>query len=269
MTPDNPIAQSTPLSGLTAYAHGLKQRAKRHHCLGYGVFRANVEEMARLRHEYSRRIRPITTLPILVKATALAVARFPRANSVLFKRWIGYRIVRFADVDVNVPVTRVVDGAPLTFLVIVRKANEKTLGEIQDQLERVLKSPPGEVAEIARITRAARLSRLGWWLYHWLMIRSPAFYARNGGTCALTVMNEAWGDQFFPIGPTTCLFSVGGTRAEPVVDGDKIVVRRLAHVCLGADNYVMPGFQAAEVARAFQTLVEDPDFIRKELEAST
>jgi pyruvate/2-oxoglutarate dehydrogenase complex dihydrolipoamide acyltransferase (E2) component len=269
LTADNTIAQSTPVNGLAAYAHGLKQRAKRHHCIGYGVFRADVEEMGRLRREYSRRIRPITTLPILIKAVALAVAQVPLANSVLFRRWVGYRIVRFSDVDVNVPVTRNVGGAPLTFLVIVRKANEKSLAEIQDQLERALRSPPEEVAEIARITRAARLSRLGWWLYHWLMTRSPAFYVRNGGTCALTVMNEPWGDQFFPIGPTTCLFSVGGTRPEAVVEGDRVVVRRMAHVCLGADNYVMPGIQAAEVARAFRTLVQDPRFIRKELEGST
>jgi pyruvate/2-oxoglutarate dehydrogenase complex dihydrolipoamide acyltransferase (E2) component len=265
---DNSIAQSTPLIGMGAYVHGLKQRAQRHHCVGYGVFRVNVEAMDRLRREYSRRVRPITTLPILVKATALAVAQVPQANSVLFKHWFGHRIVRFSDVDVNVPITRLADGEPLTFLVIVRKANQKTLAEIQDQLEHAIKSPPEQVAEIGRITKALRLPRLGWWVYHWFMTRSPTFYVKNGGTCALTVMNESWGDQFFPIGPTTCVFSVGGTRAEPIVENDAIVVRRMAHVCLGADNYVLSGPQAAAVARAFQTLLQEPRFIQAEMEAS-
>ena len=269
MTLDNSIAQSMPVSGMLAYVHGLKQRAKRHHCIGYGVFGANVETMARLRREYSRRIRPITTLPILVKATALAVAGIPLANSVLFKHWIGYRIVRFTHVDVNVPITRLVNGEPLTFLVIVRKANERTLAEIQAQLEHALKGPPEEVAELVRITKVSRLPRLGWWLYHWLMTRSPAFYVRNGGTCALTVMNESWGDQFFPIGPTTCVFSVGGTRAEPVVEDEQIRTRRVVHICMAADNYVLSGPQASAVAHAFQTLVEDPGFIRAELNAPT
>jgi pyruvate/2-oxoglutarate dehydrogenase complex dihydrolipoamide acyltransferase (E2) component len=265
---DNSIAQSTPLIGMGAYVHGLKQRAQRHHCVGYGVFRVNVEAMDRWRREYSRRVRPITTLPILVKATALAVAQVPQANSVLFKHWFGHRIVRFSDVDVNVPITRLADGEPLTFLVIVRKANQKTLAEIQDQLEYAIKSPPEQVAEIGRITKALRLPRLGWWVYHWLMTRSPTFYVKNGGTCALTVMNEPWGEQFFPIGPTTCVFSVGGTRAEPIVESDAIVVRRMAHVCLGADNYVLSGPQAAAVARAFQTLLQEPRFIQTEMEAS-
>jgi pyruvate/2-oxoglutarate dehydrogenase complex dihydrolipoamide acyltransferase (E2) component len=266
---DNSIAQSTPVSGLAAYAHGLKQRAQRHHCVGYGVFRVNVEEMARLRHEYARRIRPITNLPILVKATALAVAQIPTANSILFKSWLGHRIVRFADVDVNVPITRPVGGEPLTFLVIVRRADRKSLAEIQDQLEHALEAPPEQVPEIGRITRAAAFPRLGWRLYHWLMTRSPSFYVKNGGTCALTVMNESWGDHFFPIGPTTCVFSVGGPRSEAVVEDREVVVRRLVHVCLGVDNYVMTGPQAAAVARAFQVLLQEPEFIRAELAAST
>jgi pyruvate/2-oxoglutarate dehydrogenase complex dihydrolipoamide acyltransferase (E2) component len=264
---DNSIAQSTPVTGLAAYAHGLKQRAQRHHCVGYGVFRANVETLARLRREYSRRVRPITSLPILVKATALAVAQVPQANSILFKRWFGHRVVRFTDVDVNVPITRSVDGVPVTFLVIVRRANEKTLAEIQEQLRHALESPPDQVAELVRITKAARFPRIGWRLYHWLMTRSPGFYVKNGGTCALTVINESWGDHFFPIGPTTCVFSVGGPRPEAVVEDHQVVTRRMVHVCLGADNYVLSGIQAAAVARAFQTLLEQPRFIQAELDA--
>jgi pyruvate/2-oxoglutarate dehydrogenase complex dihydrolipoamide acyltransferase (E2) component len=251
-----------------AYVHGLKQRAQRHHCVGYGVFRVNVEEMDRLRREYSRRVAPITSLPIFIKATALAVGQVPQANSILFKHWFGHRVVRFRDVDVNVPITRSVDGEPVTFLIIVRRADQKTLTEIQNQLQHAIRSPPEQVAEIARITRASRLPRLGWRLYHWLMTRSPSFYVKNGGTCALTVMNESWGDQFFPIGPTTCVFSVGGPRADAVVEGDQIVARRLVNVCLGVDNYVMSGPQAAAVARAFQTLLQDPSFIRAEMDAS-
>jgi pyruvate/2-oxoglutarate dehydrogenase complex dihydrolipoamide acyltransferase (E2) component len=269
MIDDNAIVQSTPVAGMLAYVHGLKQRAKRHHCVGYGVFRANVEELGRLRREYSRRIRPITTLPILVKATALAVAMVPEANSVLFKALLGHRVVRFADVDVNVPVTRLLDGELVTFLVIVRRANLKTLAEIQDQLQHALQAPPAEVPEIERVRKARRFPRLGWRLYHWLMTRSPRFYARNGGTCALTVMNESWGDVFFPIGPTTCVLSVGGTRAEAVVEGDRIVARRVMHICLAADNYVLSGPQGAAVAKAFQAALQDPRFIRAELAAAS
>jgi len=267
MTTENSIAHSAPLSGLGAYAHGLKQRAQRHHCVGYGVFRVDVEAMGRLRREYARRVRPITSLPILVKATALAVAQVPQANSILFKRWFGHRVVRFSQVDVNVPLTRLVDGEPLTFLVIVRDANRKTLAEIQAQLQHALESPPDQVPEIARLTQAVRFPRLGWRIYHWLMTRSPSFYVKNGGTCALTVINESWGDHFFPIGPTTCVFSVGGPRPEAVVENDAVVVRRMAHVCLGADNYVLSGIQAAAVARAFQTLLQEPKFIQTELDA--
>lgn len=200
MNAKNTIVQNNPLVGLGAYLYGLKRRAQLHHCVGYGIFRADVEKMTKLRREYSRLVRPITTTPIFVKATALAVTQVPQANSILFKHWIGHRIVRFKNVDVNVPITRVVNGERLTFLVVVRNANEKSLSTIQEQLEVALKNPPEQVAEITRITKALRLPRVWWWIYHWLMTRSPVFYVKNGGTCGLTVMNESWGPSSFRLG---------------------------------------------------------------------
>src|SRR6185369_3705382 len=97
----------------------FKQRAQTHHCIGYGTFQVEVERLSALRKRYSREVRPITALPILVKATALAIERNPEANAILFRNLLGYRIVSFDRADVNLPVTRTIDGAPFTFLATV------------------------------------------------------------------------------------------------------------------------------------------------------
>jgi|GEM_PF-5990232 len=70
----NPIVADAPLRGETAYIYALKRRAQRHHCMGYGAFTVDLTGMEQWRREYSRSVAPITDVPLLVKATALAIS---------------------------------------------------------------------------------------------------------------------------------------------------------------------------------------------------
>ena len=155
------ISHSEPVTGVSAYVYGFKARAQRHHCLGYGTFTIRAEQLEALRKEYSRRIQPITYVPLLVKATALAIAKYPEANAILFKRVWGYRIVQFDKVDVNLPITRELDGQEVTFVATIRDAASKTLAEIQDELTAYERSAPDELYALQRFRR---LARLPYWL---------------------------------------------------------------------------------------------------------
>ena len=113
MTDDlNRICESRSVQGLDAYMYAFKARAQRHHCLGYGTASLDVEALLRLHKQYCHSIRPITFTTLYVKATALALARNPEANAVLFRKPLGYRVVRFEQVDVNLPITRKLAGEP-------------------------------------------------------------------------------------------------------------------------------------------------------------
>ena len=101
-----PSYSERPLRGHEAFVYGFKRRAQTHHCLGYGTFSVDVSGLQDIRKAYCRAVAPITNVAVYVKAVALAMARHPEANAILFKRWYGFRIVRFDRVDVNVPITR-------------------------------------------------------------------------------------------------------------------------------------------------------------------
>ena len=262
------IVDRRKLVGVEAYVWAFKRRAQRHHCIGYGTFQVELDRLEAARKRYSRAIAPITQTAVLVKATALALQKNPEANALLFKAPIGYRIVRFDDVDVNVPVTRMLDGAPFTFLLTVRGAAKKTLKDIQQEITDAQRTPPEQSPAIQRIKR---FSKLPLWLarvFHQAMMRSPKVYLKNAGTCGLTILEGPWGDFFFPIGPTSVCFSVGGVRPEAVVRDGQIVARRMMKVALGIDNYVVPGPVGAKLAYDFQDILSSARVVEDELPAA-
>lgn len=262
------IEHTRSLKGVEAYIWAFKRRARNHHCIGYGTFHVDAEHVSGLRKRYSREVKSITMLAILVKAAAIAVERNPEANSILFKRIIGYRIVRFDRADVNVPVTRAIDGKPLTFLVTIRGPAHKRLAAIQDEITNAMRSP---VESLPQIQRLQRLDRLPLWiirLFHWAMTMSPSLYLKTAGTCGLTTLAASWGDHFFPIGPTSAVFSTAGVRSEPVVREGRIAIRPRMGVCLAVDNYVVQGTAGNQLSLDFKELIESGSFVSEELAQS-
>jgi len=261
----NRICRNQTVRGEQAYVYCLKARAQRHHCLGYGTFSVDLTCLERHRKQYSRRVTPITYVPLYLKATALAIQRNPEANAILFKKPFGLRIVQFEQVDVNLPITRMLGDRPITFIGTVRNAAGKSLAEIQDELLQYQRRPPDESFAIRRILRFARMPLWMARLAHWRMTRSPSHYIRNVGTCGVTFLEGERGDSFFPIAPTTVVFGVGGARAEAVVRGGEIGVGRVLRCSLMVDNYVVSGLTGARLVKDFAEVLESGSIITEEL----
>lgn len=260
--------RSERMTSIETYMYGLKARAHLHHCLVHGTFPVDMTRLGSLRRMYSKQIRPVTLLPFFIKAVALSVRRTPEVNRILFRRFpFGRRIVRFDDVDVNVPITRMIDGEMMTFIGTIRHADTLSVAGIQDALEEMQRGSPSESPSIEKIRRLKRAPPFVASLFHWLMSRSPGFYLRNAGTCSITTLDGMRGDHFFSIGPTTSLFCVGGIGEEPVVRNGAVVVRRMLKAALALDNYVVSGLQGVVLARTFQELLESGSFVDEELGA--
>ncbi len=266
MMPANRILQRENLAGELAYVYGLKARAQRHHCLGYGTFTVDVEGLSALRRRYSRQVGPITYLPIWIKATALAIERHPEANTILFRKPFGHRLVRFEQVDVNVPVTRQLDGHTITFIGTVRDAAHKSLLQIQQELTAIQREPPQTNFALQRYRKLARIPSWLIRLIHWWMTISPQFYVNNVGTCGVTTIGGDWYDYFLPIAPTSFVFGIGAIRDEAVVREGSVVSRRVLRCSTMADNYVVSGLSGADVAHDFKDLIERGTVIRRELD---
>ena len=267
MNDANPIASVRPLRGEEAFVYGLKERAKRNHCLAYGTFSVELERLESLRKEYSRAIAPITNVALFVKATALAVQRNPQANAILFRGWLGPRIVRFRHVDVNLPITRQLGDRWITFIGTIRSAPAKSLAAIQRELTEYQRCRPDESPAIRRVLwfdgRPLWLARL---VHSW-MGRSPNFYIRNVGTCGLT-LGAGHHEYSFPVAPTSAVFGLGGASREPIVRGDAITIARVMHCSLMIDNYVVPGLVAERLMHDFKALLESGSFVEEELRAA-
>jgi len=261
----NRVLDGRALRGEEAYVYGLKARALRHHCHGHGTFSVELDHLGDLRKRYSRERIPITALPIYVKAVALAMSRNPEANAVLFKKPFSLRIARFERVDVNLPITRVVEGRRITFVATIRDTASKSLAEIQREISSYQKGPPEESFAIQRMLRFSRMPLWKARLAHWRMTWSPEFYIRNVGSCALTYLEGGGYERIFPIAPTSVAFGIGTSGREAVVCGDDIVSRRRLRCTLMVDNFVVSGLTAARLVRDFKELLESGAFVHQEL----
>jgi acyl carrier protein len=208
----------------------------------------------------------VTLTPFFVKAVALAIRANPSANSILFQRFpFRRRIARFDVVDVSVPIVRTVHGEQLIFVGTIRGADNLSIAEIQNELTHLQRDPPEQSSYIRKMQKLKRATPILVSLYHWLMARSPRFYLKNAGTCSVTPLDTMAGAHFFPVGPTTAMFGIGGIGDEVVARDGVPVVRRMLHVSLAVDNYIVSGPEAIGLAQTFQQLLETCSFVKTEL----
>jgi len=262
----NRVLESRAVRGMEAYMYAFKARAHRHHCLGYGTASLDVDALLKLHKQYCHAVRPITFTTLYVKATALTLARNPDANAVLFRKPLGYRIVRFERVDVNLPITRVLQGEPVTFIGTIRDAARKTLSEIQDELSEFQHGPPEQSFAIRRIRQFGRMPLWMAQLIHARMTWSPEFYVRNVGTCGVTFVEGNWFEHFFPIAPTSVVFGIGALRKEAVVRDNELGIGQRLKCSLMVDNFVISGLTGASLARDFKDILESGSLVSAELD---
>jgi len=257
-----------PLTSIESYMYGLKSRAHLLHCLGHATFPVDVTNLVAKRRHYSKAVRPVTLTPVIIKAVALAMRANPTALRILFQRFpIRRRIVSFDTVDLNIPITRNAGGERVTFLGVIRDADRKSIGDIQDELLHLQRDPPENVASLQKLAKLRNAPPVTAALYHWLMSRSPAFYIRNAGTCGLVPMDAIRGGHFFPIGPTTAAFGIGGIGDHVLALDGVPTVRRMLQISLSLDNYVVSGPEGLDLCTTLQELLESAAFVDDEINA--
>ena len=166
-----------------------------------------------------------TVNDVVVRAAALALREVPLANSA----WTGEAVRVYDRVDLAVAVST---SAGLV-TPVVREADTRTLAEI--------------AAELRRLAAAARAGRL-----------QPADY--QGGTCTISNLGMYGVSSLYAIlnPPQSCILGVGAIAERPVVRDGAVTVGSTMTVTLSADHRAIDGATGAELLRAFQSLLEDP-----------
>lgn len=179
------------------------------------------------------------------------------------------RQVLFADVDVSIMVEREVDGAKIPVPYIVRAANAKNLGQIQQEIKMAQEESPSAVAVHSLPARLQSLFVRG--LSVWLVLpaalrrmvwtcalRNPYRRKRLTGTVGLTAVSMfgrgiGWG--IAPMAHTLTLV-VGGLARKPGVVGARIEAREYLCLTLTLDHDLIDGAPAARFVRRLTQLIE-------------
>jgi pyruvate dehydrogenase E2 component (dihydrolipoamide acetyltransferase) len=179
----------------------------------------------KLREEAKQLEQKISVNDIVVKATAIAVRRFPRINQV----YMGDHIEQLSTVDVGVAVA-IADGL---ITPIVRDADQKTVGEIAQ-----------EVRELAERAKKKALK--------------PEEY--TGGSITVSNLGMFGIDSFIAVlnPPQAAILAVGQVQPKVVVRDGQMVVRQMMSVTLSGDHRVIDGAVGAEFLKELRGLIEHP-----------
>jgi pyruvate dehydrogenase E2 component (dihydrolipoamide acetyltransferase) len=167
-----------------------------------------------------------TVTDLLLKALALALHRFPKANRI----WEDGRIIQLETADVGL-VIALEDGLVLP---VIRCANELDLYELARRR-----------TELTALARAGRLQ--------------PAI--PRGAASSLSNLGNSRVDSFTGLiaPPQSSLFSVGRMAFRPFVHNGMVLARQTIQIGVTIDHRVLDGALAAELLGQFATLLESPN----------
>jgi len=163
-------------------------------------------------------------LPILLmKASAEAIKRVPKINSVLQNNQVSY----FDQIDIGFAVA-LDDGL---IVPVIRSVQEMSVSDISSNVE-----------TLTRMSREGTLSTDD----------------VVGGTFTISVLGVV--DGFTPIlnSGQSALLGIGRSVEKPVVKNKEIVIREMMTISLTVDHQVIDGAVAAAFLRRFQQLIERP-----------
>ena len=186
----------------------------------------DMSECLRMRSEFKQFADPAPSLnDLIVKASALALRRHPRANA-------SFRDEQFAlHPRVNVAVAVAADDALIA--PVVFDADAKTLGAI--------------AADTRRLIESVRSGRV-----------APADL--EGGTFTVSNLGMYGVDRFEGIinAPQSAILCVGAVSDRPVAIDGELAVRPVASFTLAADHRILYGADAARFLVEIRGLLEHP-----------
>lgn len=173
-------------------------------------------------------------------------------------------IIYFDDVDVPIPVERTMDNEKIPMAYILRKANEKTLPEITEEIRSVQKQEVKESKQVLgnKFTLLEKIAFKSPMFLKKLLLfmvqHRPLLKKKHMGTLGVTAvgMKGSLPGWIIPLGgTTTILFVIGGITKKPgVIENDTIAIREYLHVTIAVDHDLIDGGPLARFLERFLDL---------------
>jgi pyruvate/2-oxoglutarate dehydrogenase complex dihydrolipoamide acyltransferase (E2) component len=205
---------------------------------------------------------PLSFTGWIVKCAAQALSEHKQLNA--YRK--GRKIYYFDDVDVPIPIERKINGEDVPMAYIIRRAPEKTLEHITQEINHALTQTPDEDKQLLGRKTYTLLERFAFStpvILQKLLIRivrnRPLLKKKYMGTLAVTAVGmkgkiPGW---IIPLGgSTTILLVVAGITKKPWVINDEIVIRDILHVTMTTDHDLIDGGPLARFTDRFIELIE-------------
>lgn len=239
----------------------LREGWRRHSV--HGVIEVDVTKGRKLIREYKQQAgKDISFTGWIIKCVAQALSEHKELNALRHGR---NKIVVFDDVDVAIPVERSTGSEIRPMAYILRRANEKSVLEITEEIRGVQDEKVDDSTQL--------LSKNLTWLERFAL-NSPFFvkkfllwFSRQNailkkkymGTIGVTSigMKGRFPGWVVPLGGTTTfLFVLGGITRKPGVFDDEILIREYLDVTVSVDHDIVDGGPLARFVDRFIELVE-------------
>lgn len=220
-----PEPQSVPISSMRRVIGQRMTEVKPGVPHFYLTVDVEMDAAMKIREEAKAIESKVSVNDIIVKASAVALKRYPKINVSLQ----GDHIVQYGTADVGIAVA--LEEGLIT--PIVRDADQKGLAAIS-----------AEVRDLAERARKRALK--------------PDEY--TGGSLTVSNLGMYGIDQFVAVinPPQSAIIAVGAVADKAVVRDGQIVVRKILTVTLSGDHRVIDGAIGAEYLREFKALLEHP-----------
>jgi pyruvate/2-oxoglutarate dehydrogenase complex dihydrolipoamide acyltransferase (E2) component len=166
------------------------------------------------------------------------------------------QLVIFEDVDIAIPVEHEVEGQKVPLEYVVRAANRKTAREIHQEIRAFQKLHTAKVLPIPRLVqRWPDLMLLG----GRVLLRSPFYWKKSGGTCGITAVGmfgkgSGWGIPYAT--PFSLFLTLGSISQKPGVVEGHIAIREYLHLTVDLNHDIIDGAPAARFVTRLKELIE-------------
>jgi pyruvate/2-oxoglutarate dehydrogenase complex dihydrolipoamide acyltransferase (E2) component len=166
-----------------------------------------------------------------------------------------HQLVLFEDVDIGIAVEHEVEGHKVPLQYVVRAANHKTARQIHQEIRAFQKQHTTKVLPMPRLAQRWPGLML---LIGRMLLRSPFYFKRSGGTCQITAVGmfgkgSGWG---IPMPGYTLMLTLGGIAAKPGVFEGHIAIREYLSLTISFDHDIIDGAPAARFTERLKELIE-------------
>ncbi len=230
------------------------QRFAEHKHMMHALTEVDVTTPRRVIHEQKARgEEPLSFTAFIAACVGKAV---DEDKSVQAYRKGRNQLVIFEDVDISIAVEHEVEGHKVPLPYVVRAANHKTAWQIHQEIRAFQKLHTTKVLPMPRLVQRWPGLML---LIGRMLLRSPFYFKRSGGTCEISAVGmfgkgSGWGILFAT--PYSLFLTLGGISEKPgVVDG-QIAIREYLSLTVSLNHDVIDGAPATRFIERLKELIE-------------